>query len=80
MNLISILHLNATQIIAVYFAFWMISTALNALPEPNDKSGLWYRWFYGFSHGLLASWKNVVLSMKAGKDEGLGNVAGPTLK
>jgi len=64
MDLASILHLNATQVFFLYLVFWVISTALNALPQPTEKSSAGYRWFYGFSHGLMASWANVADAIK----------------
>lgn len=56
MDLNSILHLTTGQIVAVAFAYWVFSTAVRALPEPSTASGMFYRWMYGFAHGLGANW------------------------
>ena len=34
-------------------AYIVCSNAVNALVPPTDKSGNFYKWFFGFSHGLI---------------------------
>jgi hypothetical protein len=33
--------------------FWVISAAVNALPEPSETSSGWYRWVYTFLTTLV---------------------------
>jgi len=33
--------------------FWIISAAVNALPEPSETSSSWYRWTYTFLTTLV---------------------------
>lgn len=38
-------------------AFYLFSNAVGALPTATEKSSVFYRWFYGFSHGLAGNLK-----------------------
>jgi hypothetical protein len=33
--------------------FWIISAAINGLPEPDDHSSAFYRWFYVFATTIV---------------------------
>ena len=65
MDFASVGRTTKEQIIVVYLVFWVISTALSAMPEPVTTSNGAYRWFYTFAHGLLASWGSVSAALKS---------------
>jgi hypothetical protein len=33
--------------------YWVFSAAVSPMPEPNPAGSAFYRWFYGFAHGIL---------------------------
>ncbi len=45
----------AHRALAAVLAFWMASNFVGAMPTPNDKSGMVYRFFFAFLHGLVGS-------------------------
>lgn len=36
-------------------AFYLFSNAVQYLPTPAENSNAFYRWFFGFSHGLAGN-------------------------
>jgi hypothetical protein len=41
------------DILDTVIIIWIISAAINALPEPTDASNAFYRWFYIFATVLV---------------------------
>lgn len=37
----------------ILISYWVFSAVVGALPDPNGNK--WYRFFYGFMHGLAAN-------------------------
>lgn len=45
--------------VVVLCAYWLLSSALQSMPEPSQESSAFYRWFYGFVHIAAANWHQV---------------------
>ena len=54
-------------------AYWIFNAAVGAMPEPDEKSGNGYRFFYKFAHTLAG---NVTMAF-ANKIPGNVNLTGP---
>lgn len=46
------------QFVVGAIVWWLLSTAIRALPKPEKGDSKAYRWFYSFSHGIGANWNH----------------------
>lgn len=55
-TLIGLWHDPASRrIVEGFVVFYLFSAALHAMPAPDDKSGVAYRWLYGTLQGVGAN-------------------------
>jgi hypothetical protein len=52
---------HGVEVMVLYAVF---SAAISPLPEPTQASNPFYRWFYGFMHGLSLNLDKVAASIK----------------
>lgn len=43
-------------------AFWIVSSAIRAMPDPQPNASGFYRWSFAFLHVLLANWDKVAVA------------------
>ena len=43
----------------VYALFYVVSSAVQAMPEPGTSSSQWYIWFHNFPQLLLSNWSKM---------------------
>ena len=60
MNLDQLLHNPAV----VTAAWWLLSSAIQTMPEPTTTSSPGYLWLYRFLHILGANWSQVMAKPK----------------
>jgi hypothetical protein len=45
-------------------ALWGLSAAVSSMPEPDQTSGKFYRWAFGFLHAIAGNLDKVSTSIK----------------
>ena len=43
----------------LYAIFWIVSSAVSALPEPKTTSSSFYVWFHNFAQLVVANWSKL---------------------
>lgn len=50
-------YLLSNELVDGMIVFFVLSTAVRALPEPEENGSKFYLWFYNFTHGILANYE-----------------------
>ena len=57
-------NLTAIDVAVLYL---IVSSAVQALPEPNTSDPKLYQWLYKFSHAVVANWRPAVKKVETKK-------------
>lgn len=56
-------------------AMAVANAAITTLPSPSDKSGVFYRWFFNFTHALILAIPRLVAQYEPTAGKGAANSA-----
>lgn len=69
MDFLSDLNLTATH---AFLIFYFVSSAVQAMPKPEQSDGKLYRFAFQFAHIVVANWKVAVKQHRQGRYGGRG--------